>query len=776
MPYYIAEIRLNKTGKNVRKERKMGKRLTNYLVIILLVSTLILTPIMIVPAAVGGDDSDQSDLIRSLLEQLADDISNTTQLPFEAFEHEILGSVEGKRGALVNKISAVINQIESGAYGGALDKLKNDIQKKILQWLEGKWETELFERVDEIISLIEGVPVASFTFTPITPIAGETVTFNASSSYDVNGYIVSYTWDFGDGNITSVSSPIITHIYATYGTYEVTLTVTDNDNLTDTESKDVVVIAPPTAYFTYSPLAPAVDDVVTFDASGSTPNGGTIVCYEWDFGDNSAPRYGKIVKYSYDKAGTYEVVLNVTDDEGLWDLYAATIEVSTIPRVPYFSISASRVSLTIQRGRSDSLIITVESFNNFNQPVDLAVTPAVIDGVTSTLSRLQVTPPPNDTVTSVLTISANATATVGNYSLTVTGRSGLLIDDVNIALGIVLPPLNLPPVAEFRESKETVLTGEMITFNANTSDDLDGTIVSYFWNFGDNTNDTGVTTSHSYADDGTYTVTLTVTDDDGATDSENATKTVLNRPPVAIFTESAETVDTGDTITFNAGDSHDLDGTISSYSWDFGDETSATGATVNHAYEDDGVYTVTLTVTDDDGATASTDAAKTVLNRPPVALFTENETRVKTGEAIQFNASESYDPDGSIVSYFWDFGDNATEIYEGENLTDIATHTYAKAGNYTVTLTVTDDDGASSSLSAEKIVEARVGLPWALFAAVGLGIAALVATVIYLWYRRRKRKGTAVSATTSSSKPPTNPVVTLYIPTNILAGKEEKRR
>jgi len=88
-----------------------------------------------------------------------------------------------------------------------------------------------------------------------------------------------------------------------------------------------------------------------------------------------------------------------------------------------------------------------------------------------------------------------------------------------------------------------------------------------------------------------------------------------NNVPIASFTESAETVLTGDVIIFNASASHDPDGSITGYFWDFGDGINATGVTTEHAYADDGVYAVTLTVTDNDGATASTTATKTVGNR-----------------------------------------------------------------------------------------------------------------------------------------------------------------
>ena len=253
--------------------------------------------------------------------------------------------------------------------------------------------------------------------------------------------------------------------------------------------------------------------------------------------------------------------------------------------------------------------------------------------------------------------------------------------------------INAAPVALFTESAETIYIGEEISFNASDSYDPDGSITSYFWDFGDGTNETGVIANHTYINDGVYTVTLTVTDDRGATASAKAIKTVLSRSPIASFTESAEIVLTEETIYFDASGSYDPDGTIVSYLWDFGDGTTSRGVTVNHSYTDNGTYKVTLTVTDDDGAVGSTQATKTVLNRPPVASFTENATTVLAGEVIHFNASTSYDQGGSIVSYLWDFGDSTTG-------TGVAVdHSYADNGTYIVTLTITDDDGAAASTS-----------------------------------------------------------------------------
>ncbi|MCK4481918.1 PKD domain-containing protein, partial [Candidatus Bathyarchaeota archaeon] len=174
-----------------------------------------------------------------------------------------------------------------------------------------------------------------------------------------------------------------------------------------------------------------------------------------------------------------------------------------------------------------------------------------------------------------------------------------------------------PPVASFTHSPSAPYTGETVTFNASTSYDPDGSIVSYLWDFGDGTNVAGEIISHTYADDGTYTVTLNVTDNDGLSDTTFADVTVHNRPPIASFTESAEIVHTGESITFNATESYDPDGTIVEYFWDFGDGTNTAGVVVDYVYTDNGTYTVTLTVTDDDGATNSATSTKYVVNDPP---------------------------------------------------------------------------------------------------------------------------------------------------------------
>jgi len=347
------------------------------------------------------------------------------------------------------------------------------------------------------------------------------------------------------------------------------------------------------------------------------------------------------------------------------------------------TIEISAWPTTILANSNMASTITVTVYNVYGNPVANAnVTFSTDLGTLSSLWAIT---------------DANGIATVTLYASKLPGIANVTATWERVSRSTTVI-MNGVPVALFTESAEIVDTGQVISFNAGNSYDPDGFITSYFWDFGDGKNTTGVTVNHEYADDGVYSVTLTVTDDRGATNSTNATKIVLNRPPEAIFTESATIVVTNEVITFDASRSSDPDGTIVKYSWGFGDGTNATGVFVQHAYANDGIYTVTLTVTDDDGSTDRTTSIETVLNRGPVALFTYSPDTVYTGEAVIFDASNSYDSDGIIISYFWDFGDGTSD-------TGVTTsHSYADNGIYTITLTVTDDDGTARSTDAIETV------------------------------------------------------------------------
>jgi len=175
---------------------------------------------------------------------------------------------------------------------------------------------------------VSKAPVADFTYSPLSPLVGEVVTFNASTSTPDGGTIISYDWDFGD--FTTASGMVVTHAYSVEGNYTVTLTITDSEGLSDMTSKSITVRKPPVADFTYLPLSPLVGETVTFDASGSTPDGGTIVSYDWDFGDGTTGS-GVVVTHAYATFGSYVVNLTITDSEGLTDWTTKTVTVYSLP-------------------------------------------------------------------------------------------------------------------------------------------------------------------------------------------------------------------------------------------------------------------------------------------------------------------------------------------------------------------------------------------------------------------------------------------------------------
>ena len=235
---------------------------------------------------------------------------------------------------------------------------------------------------------------------------------------------------------------------------------------------------------------------------------------------------------------------------------------------------------------------------------------------------------------------------------------------------------------------QTVLVGETVNFDGSGSSDPDGGELTYSWLFGTDATPatgSGVVPSCSYSTTGTKTVTLIVTDVEGVSRSDTVTITVHSGP--CSTPGNDQTVSVGEIVYFDGSGSCDPDGGELIYSWDFGtDATPATGtgATPSCTYSTIGTKTVTLTVTDDEGATASDTVTITVIDT--LIVDAGDDQTVLVNETVNFAGSVSNAPEGVTLSYSWDFGADATDA---ENVSGLMPScTYSMTGAKTVTLTV----------------------------------------------------------------------------------------
>ncbi len=554
-------------------------------------------------------------------------------------------------------------------------------------------------------------PTAAFT--PTTNFLGLSVDATASSASD--GTITGYSWNFGDGG--TAAGATANHTYAAPGTYTVTLTVTDGLGATGTVTHDVTVAAEPpnvapTASFTNS----ASSLVLSVNGSGSSDSDGTVTGYSWNFGDGGTAT-GASATHSYAAAGTYTVTLTVTDDDGATGTFSKDVTVAGVavyaddtfersvangfgsaPTGGTYTYTGSAANFTVAGGEGR---ITLPSAG-----VSRAATlsPAGAQDVESTVDfTLNKTPTGGGTyIGSVLRKNGNT-----EYRLRVRVRPGItnlqLLKVVNGTESAVGTTQTIPG------SYTAGMVGH-IKFRVSGSGTA--TLAGKVW-FGNDPEPAGwqlETTDataqlqgaggvgvHGYISGSSTEVPVVVAFDNLKVRSTVGAD-VPNIAPTAAFTPSTNFLGLG----VDAVASNDPDGSVTGYSWNFGDGGTATGATANHTYAAAGTYTVTLTVTDDDGATGTTSQQVTVAAQPPAnvaptAAFTPNANFL----ALAVDGSASSDPDGALTGYAWNFGDGGTA--NGAT----ASHTYAAAGTYTVTLTVTDDDGATGTTSQQVTVSAQ---------------------------------------------------------------------
>lgn len=531
--------------------------------------------------------------------------------------------------------------------------------------------------------------------------SGLSCAFDAGGSTDSDGVIESYEWWFGDGEEGGGPSP--QKDFPDTGTYEVTLTVTDDGGLTSTTTVQVAVVKPnepPAAAFEM-----ACDyTVCTYDATGSADSDGTIEDYAWDFGDGETGS-GSSTEHSYETPGTYTVTLTVTDDDGATAEHAFTSAIRGAPSASTVAYVGGAVGqgnavnpnvttpTVVSTGDRLLLALTVNaSSRDLGEPTGITDW-TVLGTTTSGSMQTRLYTKIADTADAGARVSIPLSATA-KYTLSVAAYSGVRPGQLVTA-----------DIAE--TVTRTSHASPVVTAPA-------GSWVLSYW-ADKSSSGTGfalpdsVVPRQEACNTGSGRICSALADSDGAVPTGQyggllATSTVAsgtatswsvvlrtieeNQAPTAAFGFDCD----GTLCDFDAGESSDPDGSIADFTWDFGDGGSASGRSPSHDFATSGTRDVTLTVTDDEGAADALVLPVSVIrhNTAPSAAYTVSCTFL----SCSFDAGDSSDVDGDIVAYAWDFGDG----HEQDGADATTTHTYDASGTYTVTLTVTDNDGGTATL------------------------------------------------------------------------------
>ncbi|MBT2163550.1 PKD domain-containing protein, partial [Zobellia barbeyronii] len=436
-------------------------------------------------------------------------------------------------------------------------------------------------------------PIASAEATPSKGQSPLRVTFTGSNSTD-DVSIVSYRWDFEDGKTSNEINPVLT--LDEVGSYNAKLTVTDEKGLSHSDMVTITVESKDNI----APVAKLSADVksgnapleVSFNGSSSTDDTG-IVKYSWDFKDGGSSNETN-PRHTFEEEGSYIAELTVEDIAGLThkDVVTITVE-STVDETPVAKASASKMS---------GVIPLQIDFTAANSTDDKGVAGYAWDFKDGNSS---------DKVTASHTFES-----AGDYvvQLTVTDSKGQTNKTtLNIS---AQAPTNDPPSAKLTTNLDNGTAPLTVNFTSNGSADDNG-ITKYAWDFKDGSFSDKANSEHTFNEQGTYDVELTVEDAAGLRDTKTTSVTVLARQNTAPVAKASASLLSGYAplkVDFNGSSSTD-DLAISSYYWDF-TEGSSSEANNSHTFNNPGVYNVTFTVTDDEGLTSTDNLTVEVTQEP----------------------------------------------------------------------------------------------------------------------------------------------------------------
>ena len=503
-----------------------------------------------------------------------------------------------------------------------------------------------------ITVLVNPSPIANFSTTNVC--LGAPSVFTDLSSVASPATISSWAWDIGNNGSVDFTTPNPTYTFASAGTVNVLLTVVSSTGCLGDTLLPVTVFAGVTASFSATNVCQKVATVFT---DQSTVTSGNIINWEWSFGDTSTST-GQSPLYTYPAAGTYQVQLRITSNEGCSDSIAKPVTVYPLPVVDFGTVPANgcvplNVVLTDQS--------TIATGNNVAwnwQAGNLFSSAQQYTGFTFSAA--------------------------GTYSVTLTVTSDKGCMD-SLTKQITAYPL---PVAGFTAVPAAGCAPLNVTLN-DLSSVSTGSVVTWNWQAGTLYSSAQQNTSFNFTAVGVHNITLTVTSDKGCMDSVSKPITVYPSPVVDF-----EAVPASGCVPLNVA-LRDLSsiatGSNVAWNWQVGNLFSSAQQNTGFNFTTDGTYNVTLAVTSDMGCSSTlTRNDFIVVYANPVAEFAPNPQQAELNEPqIQFTDLST----GSPVQWNWQFGTG-----DGSTLQNPA-YTYQHTGTYTVHLEIADQHGCTDTVS-----------------------------------------------------------------------------
>jgi PKD repeat protein len=518
-----------------------------------------------------------------------------------------------------------------------------------------------------VLEYTEAAPVAGFTADTTSGTAPLTVNFTDESA----GTLTSWAWDFENDGVVDSTEQNPSHTYPSAGTYTVNLTVIGPGG-SDSEVKERYIVASeqlpeaPVANFTANVTSGTVPMTVQFtDTSTGSPTS-----WQWDFNnDGETDSTEQTAIYTYTTAGTYTVKLIVANDGGSDDEvkteYIVVSEPLPAPPVTAFTANPTSGDAPLAVQFTDESTGSPTSWSwDFNN-----------DGTVDSSEQN-----PSYTYTSA-----------GNYTvnLTVANAGGSTSELKTDYITVSEPFTPTAPVAAFTAD----VTSGIAPLNVNFTDQSTGTPTSWLWDFGDGMNSTEQNPERVYSAAGDYTVTLTVSNEAGSDTVTKESYIKVGETSINLAAEFSASPTSGN-APLEVSFTDESTGSPTSWKWDFGDGKYSRKQNPVHTFSKAGNYTVSLTVRNADGRnkTIKSDYI-TVSSSLPVADFSASPVAGTAPLEVSFTDTST----GSPTSWKWDFGDGKSSRKQNP------VHTFSKAGNYTVSLTVRNADGSNTTTMSDYI-------------------------------------------------------------------------